>query len=557
MMSTRASRLMILHCSLVLASSGCNNANGTEKSNLNAGAGGDAASGAGGQYVFPATGGVPDTGGSSASIADPTGGNQATGGQTATGGSKATGGTIATGGSVATGGVAATFTPYTITGSTGSGNCTFDVTVGVSSTMPTVGTVDWSTSSSVVAAEIVYTLDGPPAGTINKGGSAPVDLTKANYHTLLLGLKQSSAYSARIDALLADGSICTSADFGLTTGALSGAPSIARTVNNASAQATGFIVTSSGLGGTTYSGGAGGTGQAFIVDADGAVVWTAAAPTQCSRALMDYEGANMWMVSLNVQNSGGEMRFVSMDGKTTRTQISGLSGAHHDFTVLPHKVAAMVWASPGIDTESTLVEMASDGSGSATPIFTIGSNLYAGGYSANGAAGPNTYHCNAIHYWASDESFTIADRNPNASVKVSHSGAIQWQVGGSCTNAPAGAANCVPESWVINHGHHLLQDGAFLMFVNGSSGPSHVFEYALGTSGAVTATQLVDFTSGSNSSSVFGDVQRLPNGNTLITYSTAGVLLEVDPTWNTVQTIKATSLGYADWRETLYGPPSR
>ena len=547
-MSTRASRLMILHASLVLASAGCNNTNGTEQSNLNAGTGGYATSGAGGQDVNTATGGIPATGGSNANIADPTGGNQATGG------SQATGGTIATGG------VAATFTPYTISGSTGSGNCTFDVTVGVSSSMPTVGTVDWSTSSSVVAAQIVYTLDQPPAGTINKGGTAPVDLTKPNYHTLLLGLKQSSAYSARIDALLADGSICTSADFGLTTGALSGAPSIARTVTNSSAQATGFIVTSSGLGGTTYSGSIGGTGsagQAFIVDADGAVVWSAAAPVQCSRALMDYEGANMWMVSLNVQNSGGEMRFVSMDGKTARTQISGLSGAHHDFTVLPHKIAAMVWASAGIDTESTLVEMASDGSGSATPIFTIGSNLYAGGYSANGAAGPNTYHCNSIHYWSSDDSFTIADRNPNASVKVSHNGAIQWQVGGGCTNAPAGAANCVPESWVINHGHHLLQDGTFLMFVNGSSGPSHVFEYALGTSGAVTATQLVDFTSGSNSSSVFGDVQRLPNGNTLITYSTASVILEVDPAWNTVQTIKATSLGYADWRETLYGPPSR
>ena len=51
-------------------------------------------------------------------------------------------------------------------------------------------------------------------------------------------------------------------------------------------------------------------------------------------------------------------------------------------------------------------------------------------------------------------------------------------------------------------------------------------------------------------------MQRLPNGNTLITYSTDGVILEVDPSWATVQTLTG-SYGYADWRETLYGPPPR
>ena len=33
-----------------------------------------------------------------------------------------------------------------------------------------------------------------------------------------------------------------------------------------------------------------------------------------------------------------------MDGLTTMTNISGLAGAHHDFAVLPGKIAAMVWA---------------------------------------------------------------------------------------------------------------------------------------------------------------------------------------------------------------------
>jgi hypothetical protein len=47
-----------------------------------------------------------------------------------------------------------------------------------------------------------------------------------------------------------------------------------------------------------------------------------------------------------------------------------------------------------------------------------------------------------------------------------------------------------------------------------------------------------------------------PNGNVLITYSTGGTMLEVDSSWATVQTLKAT-VGYAEWRATLYGPPTR
>ena len=58
---------------------------------------------------------------------------------------------------------------------------------------------------------------------------------------------------------------------------------------------------------------------------------------------------------------------------------------------------------------------------------------------------------------------------------------------------------------------------------------------------------------------MLGDVQRLPNGNTLVTYSTKGLIQELDSSWNIVQTLKSSSnsYGYADWRETLYGPPLR
>ena len=48
---------------------------------------------------------------------------------------------------------------------------------------------------------------------------------------------------------------------------------------------------------------------------------------------------------------------------------------------------------------------------------------------------------------------------------------------------------------------------------------------------------------------------RLPSGNTLITFSTDGEIREVTASGAVVQTINANYFGYANYRESLYGPP--
>jgi hypothetical protein len=61
--------------------------------------------------------------------------------------------------------------------------------------MATVGVVEWSRIlANLSSAKIVYPLNSAAAGVLNKGGAAPVYLKKTNCLTLLLGLKQSSAY---------------------------------------------------------------------------------------------------------------------------------------------------------------------------------------------------------------------------------------------------------------------------------------------------------------------------------------------------------------------------
>jgi len=176
----------------------------------------------------------------------------------------------------------------------------------VSARIPTVGVVEWSLAGPPPSsARIVYTLNDAPSGILNQGGSAPVDLGRGDYRTLLLGLKQSSDYTFHIEATRR-GQTCASAEYALpTTGSFPSARPVSVTVSQPAAREPGFIVTSSG---TTLP------PSAFIIDADGEIVWYVDGPQDPTRAQMDYEGNSTWMVDLNHDNEGGEMRYVSMDG---------------------------------------------------------------------------------------------------------------------------------------------------------------------------------------------------------------------------------------------------
>jgi hypothetical protein len=369
---------------------------------------------------------------------------------------------------------------------------------------------------------------------LNRGGEAPVDLEKAGYRTLLLGLKQSRDYVFRIEATR-DGRTCMSEDHALpSTGILETARYIDVDVQAPDAREPGFIVTSSGTSLPS---------SAFIIDADGEIVWYAEGPQDTTRARMDYAGENMWMLGLNLTNQGGEMRRVSMDGEEEHLDVPGLENAHHDFTVMPEaRVAALAWSEPGIDPESELLVRSDDGT--VASAFAVGNNLYRA----------SAFHANAVHYVPFDDGFTIADRNPNAFVKVSATGMPEWQLGGECEDAPA--SSCLAQDWQINHGHHLLEDGTFVMFNNGSAEVAHVLEFKLGSTSSLSSAELVTDYTGTAWSTNLGDVQRLPGGNTLITYATDGKIVELDPEWNEVQTLSV-RVGYSSWRPTLYGPPTR
>src|SRR5690606_10843037 len=87
----------------------------------------------------------------------------------------------------------------------------------------------------------------------------------------------------------------------------------------------------------------------------------------------------------------------------------------------------------------------------------------------------------------------------------------------------------------------------------GSFGESAVLEYEYDLASG-SGTQVLNYLSG-NSSGAFGDAQRLPNGNTFITYSTSGVWHEIDAGGNLLREMTTESVGYSEHRKSMYGPP--
>src|SRR4029078_10705719 len=104
--------------------------------------------------------------------------------------------------------------------------------------------------------------------------------------------------------------------------------------------------------------------------------------------------------ALNVQSGGGSVKIVDMAGANATT-IAGLTTAHHDMTAIPGGFATVLWNTSGIDAPCSLVEPSDTG-----PQTTIMPNIPT-------VYNSNPFHTNSIHYFPSDNTYTLGDRNPN------------------------------------------------------------------------------------------------------------------------------------------------
>ena len=375
----------------------------------------------------------------------------------------------------------------------------------------TVGIVTWSVDlADVESASIEFGLD------TTYGTAAPVDLSAAGFRTLLLGMKPSSTYHFRV-AAVAGGTTYTSDDYSIETGPPTDIVQIGDfTIHDEAAHERGFIVASYWQGT--------GSSVAFIIDADGEIVWWYdSGANGIARARMSADGQNMWMITPD--NMGGPLRRVSMD--TLDAQTYSDSVGSHDIT--PVSGATMAFLEYGESDCDSIFEI--DPSGTTQEVFE----------SADVLSG--MCHGNALRYSESEDVYTFSDVQQDILI-VNREGGVEWRI----SEILEGGIDAYGGR---QHGHHLL-DESIVVFANGWDGQNNsvAVEYDL------TGQELWRY-DGSQYSANLGDVQRLPGGNTLVTYSNASVVHEVDAENNLVMEFDGggSRIGYTLWRETLYGPP--
>jgi hypothetical protein len=409
-------------------------------------------------------------------------------------------------------------------GGAGGANCTFEVSSTRSDVIPTVFSVTWSTDLDAIdEAHIDFGRD-PSYGMV-----APVNLDEPGHRTLLLGMKPGRQYHFRVSASGPSGD-CTSDDFVVQTGAAPALPVPTQTIFVPAAVSGGFLLTE------IYSGPY--QGYVFILDGDGDPVWWFNPGfTQPSRARMNPDGKFMWIVRTNVPSSAGQIVRVAMNGSAPINLASSFPNIEQDFTILPDEtIDYLAWDG----SCAKLVEW----SGLSHDVLRL--NTIWGLDSCNAAA---------LEYSSEDNTLVVSDVTHSALIKVTRTGQVVWVLGGGTMNDFTGDGAV----WTTQFNFQMLGKDRILLFNNGAAAESsRAMEIVLDTT-AMTAGKVWEYVpSPAIRSQIFGDAQRLPNSNTLVTFSTQGIIHEVDANKNLVRALTfeaGTVLGYVTQRPTLYGPP--
>jgi hypothetical protein len=411
-------------------------------------------------------------------------------------------------------------------------------TAKTSSAISTVGIVDWTAAMSPIdSAHAEFGLD------TSYGLTAPMDpaeLTGPGYRTLLLGMKPNQTYHYRIVAKSGEVE-CVSPDATLKTGdRLSAVPAPTLEPKTADGLAGGYLVAE------TYT--VSGSGYAFILDADGDQVWAYGPKIgDLMTARMSYDGKYMWIGHGNVPQGKAKVVRVSMDGLEVQDFSADFANLNHDLTVLPDETVGFVaYGDNGCDD---VKERLPDGT--VRTLFN------------SGAAFDNSTacHCNAIAYSKDDDSYVVSELDHDAYFKVARSGPsagqVVWVLGGTVNNSFTGDG----ANWDNQHNLHVLGLDRLLIFNNGSTGAgSKAIEVQLDLTRFTATIAWEYFADPPISNAILGDVQRLGNGNTMVAYSTQGVMHEVDSSGALLQSTTwplGGVIGYITKRGSLYGPPPR
>ncbi|MDP2306051.1 MAG: aryl-sulfate sulfotransferase [Pseudomonadota bacterium] len=272
----------------------------------------------------------------------------------------------------------------------------------------------------------------------------------------------------------------------------------------------------------------GATYAVAIVDGQGRYVWWHEAEEGylVTRAVLSRDGASVIYTQVATQDYGpdGHLVRVPLDGgEPTILEVPYLT---HDFVELPDGTLACLTKDLRDNVVGDrIVEYAPDGTRSV--VWSAFDYFDPAAYEIDESDGTWT-HANALDYDEAEDAWYISLRNLDTILKSDRaSRQLLWRLMPDEPNFRYVGGATPTEN---QHQFELLPDGGLLVFDNGgeSTGSSRVVEYALDET-ANTATEAWSY-SATPPLYVYalGDVDRLEDDRTLVTWSTAGLVQVVE-----------------------------
>lgn len=276
----------------------------------------------------------------------------------------------------------------------------------------------------------------------------------------------------------------------------------------------------------------GSSSGAVVVDGDGDYLWwhlLEDADLTTNRAVVAADGRSILIRVNHVDGPSRGIRRVALDGRVLET-VDTCAEAHHDFVELPDgAVAYFCHDTREIDGEDVvgdrLVERAPDGV--TRDVWFVWDHW---DFDPDQGQDPHWgyAHANALDFLPAQDAYTLSSRKLDTIFLIQRdTGDVTWRFGGELSDfVPADALTAMP---VSQHQHQLLGDH-LLVFDNGppDATDSRAVEYRLDTAAMTAAQVFTYYPDPPLYSYAYGDVSRLDDGSTLVTFSVSGQMDLVD-----------------------------
>lgn len=417
--------------------------------------------------------------------------------------------------------------------------------------LPTVARVEW-TLGNVDATRTYVQVGVTPA----YGRTVDGDCDDGVCRAAVLGLKAATVFHWRVVAVTDAGLVGTANAFFATGAAPPDLATLTLDHLDDERSSAGYLLTTLvGVPATTV-----------VVDADGDYVWWyrhGDEDHKVIRARVSRDGEWVFLLAETTDDGAppipSEFVRVRLDG--TEVQVLPLVDVRHDFVELPGGsllfLAYDVWNVDGEEIAGDgLVEVGADGD--AQQVWSIWEHAAYDGDLLE-LPGETWAHANALQYDEASGLVLMSLRNLDSIFAIDiESGDVRWRFGGDHSDFKMESGAEIP--FEEQHQFHLRGD-RLVVFDNGTAETacSRAVEYEMGDGTDVVQAIWSHQTDPCTFVYALGDVRRLDDGNTLVTWSSAGQVEQVtadgDVAWR-LNTSIGWGFGYASWLPDLGEDPA-